>query len=308
MGFVSRAFLAGVTIALVVGSLFRSRPPARQRLQAPRLREHHVQASDGARLPLASWLPDEAPVGLLLGVHGFGDYRDAFAIVGPQFARAGLAAFAYDQRGFGETLTRGHWPGADALRTDLVEVIQVLREAHPDLPLALIGESMGGSVALDAICSGEAEGVDRLILAAPGVRPNDVPLRQVHDLALRLAAVALPWLALELRRGGRPWLATEESTRLADDPRILRELKVGTYDGLTELVDRASQPPQVAPPPTLILYGELDGTIASTAIDQLAERLGESATVKRYPTRHHLLLHEHDTKPVVDDCLAWLTR
>ena len=50
-------------------------------------------------------------------------------------------------------------------------------------------------------------------------------------------ALALPWLAVELRRGGRPWLAAEEAARFADDPLILRELSVGTYDGRLVALD-----------------------------------------------------------------------
>ena len=89
--------------------------------------------------------------------------------------------------------TRGRWPGADALIDDCADAVAALRELHPELPLALLGESMGGSVALASLASGRVSGVDGLILAAPGVR-SGVQLHQLHDLALRLGALALPWL------------------------------------------------------------------------------------------------------------------
>jgi len=112
--------------------------------------------------------------------------------------------------------------------------------------------------------------------------------------------------AVELRRGSRPWLAPEEAERLAEDPLILRELSVGTYEGLIELASLASDPPEVELPPALVLYGELDATINRTAIDELVERLGERGTLRLYPERHHLLLHEKRTDAVLEDCLAWL--
>jgi len=166
---------------------------------------------------------------------------------------------------------------------------------------------MGGSVALAGLASGKVQGVDRLILAAPGVRGSDMPLQQLHDLALRLGALALPWLAVELRRGGRPWLAAEEAARFADDPLILRELSVGTYDGLIELADMASFEAGAELPPTLVLYGELDGTIRRQAIDELMERLGARGTLRLYPARHHHVLHETPREAVFADCLDWLT-
>ena len=135
-----------------------------------------------------------------------------------------------------------------------------------------------------------------------------MPLQQLHDLALRLGALALPWLAVELRRGGRPWLAAEESARLADDPLILRELSVGTYDGLIELADLASFEPGAELPPTLrALWRARRHDHARQAIDELMERLGARGTLRLYPDRHHLLLHETTREAVFADCLSWLT-
>lgn len=305
VGFLSRVFLAGLTVALIAGSLLRPRETARARTQAPRLDADHLITGDGVRLPWARWQSDQPPALVILGLHGYGDHRQAFDLAGRWLAARGVAVHAYDQRGFGETQTRGHWAGADTLIDDFADAVAVLRAAHPELPLVVLGESMGGSVALAGLGGGQASGVDGLILAAPGVR-GGVPLRQLHDLALRLGALALPWLAVELRRGGRPWLDPEESARLADDPLILRHLSVGTYDGLIELANRASDDPEVELPPTLLLYGELDGTIPRIAIDDLAGRLAERCALRTYPQRHHLLLHEADVAELLADCLAWL--
>jgi acylglycerol lipase len=303
----SRVFLAGLTVALVAGSVMRPRPAPRPRVRAPELHPDHVITGDGSRLPLVCWQPEGEVQGIVLALHGYGDYRQAFAAFGPWLARHGFALVAYDQRGFGETASRGTWPGAATLVQDFADVVEALRADEPELPLIVLGESMGGSVALAGLGSGKAVGVDRLILAAPGVRASDAPLQQLHDLALRLGALALPWLAVELRRGGRPWLAPEESTRLADDPLILRELSVGTYDGLIELADRASREPETALPPTLVLYGELDGTITRAAIDELMERVGARGSLRRYPDRYHLLLHEATREELFADCLSWIT-
>jgi alpha-beta hydrolase superfamily lysophospholipase len=41
-------------------------------------------------------------------------------------------------------------------------------------------------------------------------------------------------------------------------------------------------------------------------IDRLAQRLGDCCTLRAYPERHHLLLHEKDADAVLEDCLEWL--
>jgi len=303
----TRLFLAGVTVSLAAVALAASRPriePARRpRRLAPALHDDAVIAGDGVRLPLINWRPDE-PSAIMLGLHGYGDYRRAFRLAGPWLAARRIALFAYDQRGFGESESRGLWPGAAELIQDLAEIVLLLRERYPALPLYVIGESMGGAVALAGLGQGKVAGVDRLLLAAPAVRGR-VPLRELHDLALRLGALALPWLAVALRRGARPWLEPGEAARLADDPLILREISVSAYDGLIELANQASDDPAAPMPPTLLLYGELDTTIPRVAIDDLALR-HDNLTTKLYPEHHHLLLHEKDVDAVLEDCLAWL--
>ena len=55
-----------------------------------------------------------------------------------------------------------------------------------------------------------------------------------------------------------------------------------------------------------MLYGELDGTvIPRAAIDELAERLGERVTLRLYPERHHLLLHEQGAEQLFAVCRNW---
>ena len=302
----SRVFLAGLTVAMAAAILAAPpRPRLRPRGHAPAMLDDALIAGDGVRLPMNLWRPNDPPEAIVLGLHGYGDYRRAFRLVGPWFGARRLALYAYDQRGFGETDTRGQWPGVRDLTEDLAEAVGLLRARHPDLPLILLGESMGGAVALAALGQGLTS-VDRLILAAPAVR-GGIALRQVHDLALRLGTLALPWLAVALRRGARPWLEPGEAARLADDPLILRHISLGTYDGLIELATQASIDPATPLPPTLLLYGELDATIPKVAIDDLAGRL-DGITVKLYPERHHLLLHETAADAVFADCLAWLDR
>jgi alpha-beta hydrolase superfamily lysophospholipase len=305
MTFLARVLLAGLAVALVAGPALRPNEPRRVRRRPAKLEPDYLLTGDGLCLPLAAWLPDEAPNAVVLGLHGYGDYRAAFGLAGRWLAARGVAVYAYDQRGFGETPTRGRWPGADALIDDCADAATALREVHPELPLALLGESMGGSVALASLASGHASIVDGLILAAPGVR-SGVQFHQVHDLAVRLGALALPWLRVDLRRGGRPWLDPAESRRLAEDPLILRHLSVGTYEGLIELASRADSIRPARLPPTLLLYGELDRTIMRAGIDDLALRLGPRCTLRTYPERHHLLLHERGADEVFGACLQWL--
>ncbi len=302
----SRILLAGLTLAVVGASMVKPKRRTSRRTGDVYLDGDRATVGDGVVLPTMRWPAKRGPRAVLLCLHAYGDYRRAFRLAGPWFANQGMEVIAYDQRGFGETGSRGIWPGADALVQDFGDVVAAVRNAFPETPVYVLGESMGAAVAIAGLASGQVQGVDRLIAAAPGVR-GDMPLRQLHDSVLRLAALALPWLAVELRRGGRPWLDPSEAARLADDPLILRDLSVGTYEGLVDLATMASEAARGALPPTMLLYGELDGTIPRRAVDDLAHVLNDGDDeIRYYPDRHHLLLHEADAELVFEDCLKWL--
>ncbi|MDA1311095.1 MAG: alpha/beta hydrolase, partial [Proteobacteria bacterium] len=86
---------------------------------------------DGARLPLSRWLPAKPARAAVIAVHGFNDHAGAFADLGPALSRAGIAVYAYDQRGFGGAPGRGLWAGPASMGRDLAEVARLVRTAHP---------------------------------------------------------------------------------------------------------------------------------------------------------------------------------
>lgn len=307
MALLSRVLLAGLTLAVVGASMVKPKRRSPPRTGQVYLDGDRLTVGDGAVLPAMRWPAKTGPHAVVLALHAYGDYRRSFRLAGPWFAERGMELIAFDQRGFGETSSRGTWPSADTLIQDFGDAVAAVGAALPSLPIYVLSESMGASVALAGLARGDVVGVDKLIVAAPGVR-GDMPLSQLHDSVLRLAALALPWLAVELRRGGRPWLDPSEAARLADDPLILRKLSVGTYEGLVDLATMASDAARGGLPPTLLLYGELDGTIPRRAIDDLARALDvqNGDEIKYYLDRHHLLLHEIDAEAVFEDCLKWL--
>ena len=78
-----------------------------------------LYAADGQVLPLRKWLPDGAVKAVILALHGFNDYSNAFEGPGEVWAHRGIATYAYDQRGFGGAPGRGLWPGRAALAARL---------------------------------------------------------------------------------------------------------------------------------------------------------------------------------------------
>ena len=103
--------------------------PALEAAAAPHFTDGAFVAEDGARLPLRKWLPRDRVGAVILALHGFGDYGNAFAMPAARWADRGIATYAFDQRGFGEAPVRGIWAGAARMAVDAIEAAQILRRA-----------------------------------------------------------------------------------------------------------------------------------------------------------------------------------
>ena len=114
----------------------------------------------------------------------------AQAYAGPH----GIAIIAPDQRGFGRSRARGIWPGGRALVADLAAITRLVAARYPGRPIFVLGESMGGAVAM--VARAEVLPVAGVILVAPAVWGRaSMPRWQVGalDFFVRLA----PWLPLD---------------------------------------------------------------------------------------------------------------
>ncbi|MBA3994311.1 MAG: hypothetical protein C0469_12355 [Cyanobacteria bacterium DS2.3.42] len=104
-------------------------------------------------LPVIGWLPTQQPArGAILCVHGLGLDNQAFTPFGFQMSAKGYAVYAMDVRGFGAWLTT---PGQEDLRlneaiNDVGSILGLIADRHEGVPIYLLGESMGGAIALRA--------------------------------------------------------------------------------------------------------------------------------------------------------------
>lgn len=103
--------------------------------------------------PCLAWIdPDVESKAVLLCVHGLGLYNGTYEPFGKRVARLGIATYAIDMRGFGSWMEAKGRQRVDfeAALADVGAVLKVIRRAHPGLPVFLLGESMGGAIALQA--------------------------------------------------------------------------------------------------------------------------------------------------------------
>lgn len=307
--FTVRASVRFCAILLGVAGLAACATPVEQACRdataAPRLEADRVVAADGAALPLSVWRPQGEVRAVVLALHGFNDYRQAFADVGPFLARRGIVTYAYDQRGFGRTAGRGLWPCKGRLVEDARSVAALLREAYPGRPLYLLGESMGGAVAMRLLAETPAA-ADGAVLVAAAVwsRATMNPLQRA---ALWLVAHTFPDLQLSGR--GLGIRASDNDAMLHalhEDPLVLKKARADALWGLADLMDSAFAAAPRLTTPTLVLYGERDEIVPRRPFCRTLTALPSEARVAVYPNGYHMLTRDLGASAVLADLAAWL--
>ncbi len=274
----------------------------------PHLAADSFSTRDGLVLPLRRWLPEDKPKAVIVALHGFNDYGNAFADFGAYFADKGIAVLAYDQRGFGAAPEPGLWAGTQTLTADFRDFLTAARAAYPGVPVHALGESMGGGVMLAAWAEAPYP-ADSTILVAPAVWGRAaMPFYQTA--ALWLTAHTTPWMLLSGRGLKRQPSDNIEMLRaLGRDPLVIKETRVDAAWGLTNLMDAALAGATVFDAPSLILYGANDDIIpASATLDMLAE-LPPPKSIRKvaiYDAGFHMLLRDLKAETSWRDILAWL--
>src|SRR4051812_14399907 len=288
---------------------------------APRFTEHEFIATDGVRLPLRKWLPRGPVKAVILALHGFNDYGNAFAIPAKSWAAHGIATYAYDQRGFGGAPGRGSWVDDGRLAVDAITALRVLRRTYPGRPVYLFGESMGGAIAILA-ATGTMSGVipgpegmpraeaDGVILSAPAVwgrATMDFLPKAALFFAVRLFPTnVLTGSGLGIRISDNDAVLRE----MARDKLIIKETRVDAVYGLVDLMDSALEAAPDLDVPLLLMYGGHDQVVPRQPIAEFVAHLPPEPRHPRrlayYPAGYHLLLRDREGAVVANDVASWI--
>lgn len=265
-------------------------------------------AYDGLQLFERSCLPDDAaPRAMVAVVHGYSEHSGRYQELSQRLTEAGYAAELFDLRGHGRSEgPRAFVRSFEEYVRDLQRFIERLREREPELPLFLLGHSMGGLIAAVWTLEHESE-LRGLALSAAPLKVNDEihPWLQRFSPVIGALAPRLPTVRFDdtllCRRA-------EVVQAYRDDPlvyhgRMLACTGAELLRNSREIAGRVSQ----FSVPLLVMHGSGDRLADPAGSRGLYEQAASAdKTFKLYEGLYHELLHEPERQQVMNDLVDWL--
>lgn len=263
---------------------------------------------DGTALAGFLWRGASQPKAILQLAHGAGEHAGRYRDVLQPVIDAGYVIYAADHRGHGLTsgLSRlGSFgpAGVAAAISDMAALARLARQAHPGLPLILLGHSMGAMFAQSFIHD-HASLIDALVLSgtsgpgprSPGSRngPIENP-RTDYDWLSRDAQevdayIADPFcgIAFDADSDASLKLLREDTRRLTAATRVMRGLPVYVFVGDADPVN--------------------DGLRKLHPLVDAYRAAGLQVKLRVYEGGRHEMLNELNRDEVVGELIAWLDK
>ncbi len=259
--------------------------------------------------PCLSWVQPLRPVkAVILCVHGLGLHSGSYEAFGKIMSKKGCSVYAIDVRGFGSWMAaKGHQKvDFDACLEDVRATLRSVKTANPDKPVFLLGESMGGAIALQSTAK-FPELVNGLISSVPAAERFQ---QGKTDLKVALHMLT-PNRSFDVGSGIMDQVTKDEELRqsLKEDP--LGRLKLSSKE-LLQFQAFMNQNHDVAPTitniPVLIVQGAKDKLVKPKGTAELFDELATSdKKMITVLSAEHLIFEEGQfTDEVIDNLDGWI--
>lgn len=256
--------------------------------------ESYFESADGLRLYYQEWRSAKPRAHLLI-THGLGEHSDAYHEFAQELADYDLQISAWDLRGHGRSQgPRGAISDIYQLSQDFeIFVRYVLKLAHSDQPVMLMGHSMGGLVLLKSLLGLRELHACPLILSSPflGVA---LPVPQWKRQASGVISQIAPKFTLDA--GLPPQLLTRDPERLQRyerDPLRHQKISAGLFESALSAIESVFFHAGTYQAPVFTIASESDPVVDSREIRQFTSHLPNPANQSHWlPGRLHEVFND----------------
>jgi acylglycerol lipase len=264
-----------------------------------------VGGATGLKISFRSWRPDGKARAVVVIVPGFNAHSGYYGWVADRFVAGGLAVYAVDLRGRGNSDGERFYVDAfeDYVR-DVEAVMASVKSRELGLPIFILGHSAGGVVACLYTLDHQAE-LTGLICES-----------FAHELpAPDFALAVFKGLSHIAPHAHVLHLPNEEFSRdphaveaMNNDPLIAQETQpTQTMAAMVRADERLKKEFPLITLPVLILHGTLDKATKPSGSQHFYDMAGSvDKTLKFYEGGFHDLLNDIDKKVVMQDIEDWI--
>ena len=270
-------------------------------------REGSFPAPDGLDLYYQCWVPaNRRARAVLINLHGLGDHSGLYPTLATHSPSRGIALYAYDMRGNGRSPgQRAYLRSWQEYLDDLGAFLQRVRQWEPNLPVFVLGNSLGGLVVLEYALNHPVE-LSGVIAAAPPLGRVGVP-RVLMALGRVMSRL---WPRFSLQVG-------MDLSGLARDPKVVEMLvsdplfhRRGTARLSTEVtaaIARVQTRAADLQVPLLLLHGSADRMVPPDGTRIFFSRVTHpDRTFREYEGAYHALFADLNHDEVLQDVEHWI--
>ncbi|KAI1782744.1 lysophospholipase [Ganoderma leucocontextum] len=292
--------------------------------------EAWLPGPDGTQFYTRTYPSPTPPRAVVLFVHGFAEHVGRYEWAHGVYAARGITVFAYDQRGFGRTAldkakkSAGSAYGRTCRREQLADIewwVKHVRREYPDVPVFLMGHSMGGGLVLAFGTQAGAPPVKETLSMLAGVVassplvlqtfPASKVLRFIGGKASALLPNVLVDAPVAVEDLSHDPVANEANAN--DELCIQKGSLKGVHDMLTGgehlLANDYKHWPRNLP--LLLVHGDADRITSFTAARELFDKVeAADKTFMPFEGGFHELVHEPEgvKERFVDECISWVVK
>ena len=260
-------------------------------------------------MPIIVWRPVTKPIAAIICIHGLGLENRAFQHTAKRLVERGYLVAALDVRGFGAWVnTRGEEDlDYDSCLSDIKDAVSIFKEKNPGIPIYVLGESMGGAIALRAAAKLGSE-INGVISSVPSAERF-----QQRRMSLQTAMhfIVDPKKPFDVGEFVAERATSEESMRQkwANDPKArldLSAVELMKFAVFMRTTKRACE--DIKTTPVLVLQGLKDRLVKPKGTFELFEAVeSEDKSMIVQGLSEHLMFETPKPDPSVIDAVdSWL--
>lgn len=253
------------------------------------------------------WLPEGDPKAVLLLVHGLAEHSGRYTNLVNHLILAGYAVYSLDHLGHGKSEgTRVYVDRFEDFTVTIKTYYDMVREWQPELPIFLVGHSMGGLIAAEYLLENQDDFRGAIISGPMIIIPDHLTKAEVT--LSKMFSVVLPKVGMV---GIDPAGISRDPGVIEayiNDPLVYRGKTTARLGSeLLVAMNRVTERAGEITLPILIIQGSEDKLVNPTDAQLLHDTVSsEDKTLKMYEGFYHEVYNEPDYARVLNDVLVWL--